>query len=63
MFLLWNKTDQVYASPEEFTTEGEAQAYAREFRKRFVTQGYYKTANGERISPDDVELVVERFEP
>ena len=63
MFLLWNGTDQVYASPEEFKTEGEAHAYARKFRKRFATQGYYKTANGERISPADVELVVEPIQP
>jgi hypothetical protein len=41
MFLLWNETDGVYASPEEFKTEGEAGAYAREFRRRFAAQGYY----------------------
>ena len=63
MFILWNETDQVYASPEEFKTEGEAHAYAREFRKRFAAQGYYKTADGDRISPDDVELVVELIQP
>ena len=61
MLLLWNETDQVYASPEEFKTEGEAEAYALEFRKRFAAQGYYLTARGERISPEDVELVVERW--
>ena len=63
MYLLWNNTDQVYASPEEFRTEREAQAYALEFRKRYARQGYYKTANGERISPGAVELVVEPIEP
>jgi|CXWL01.1.fsa_nt_gi hypothetical protein len=63
MFLLWNETDQVYASPEEFKTEREAQAYALEFRSRYATQGYYKTAGGERIPPEDVELVVESINP
>ena len=62
MYLLWNETDQVYASPEEFKTEGEAQEYARELRKRYAAQGYYKTASGDRISPEDVELVVEPVE-
>ncbi len=59
MFLLWNETDQVYASPEAFNTEKEAEAYALAFRKRYAAQGYYKTAGGERISPDEVELVIQ----
>ena len=63
MFLLWNETDGVYASPEEFKTEGEAETYAREFRKRFAAQGYYKTADGTRISPEDIELVIEPVKP
>ena len=63
MFLLWNETDQVYASPDEFKTEREALAFARAFRKRFAAQGYYKTAGGLRISPEDVELVVKPIEP
>ncbi len=63
MFLLWNETDQVYATPEQFKTAREAQAYAHEFRKRYAAQGYYKTASGERISPEEVELVVEPVNP
>lgn len=63
MFLLWNETDQVYASPEEFESERAASDYAAAFRKRYAAQGYYKTASGERISPQALELVVERVEP
>jgi hypothetical protein len=59
MFLLWNETDGVYASPDEFKTEGEAGAYAREFRRRFAAQGYDNTSDSKRISPEDIELVVE----
>ena len=58
MVALFNATDQVFASPEDFETEAQDLAYAEAFRKRFTAQGYYLTADGYRISPDDVELVV-----
>lgn len=58
MFQLWNETDQVFAAPDSFKTEKAAQTYAKEFRKRFAVQGYYLTASGQRISPDEVKLVV-----
>ncbi len=58
MVNLWNSTDSVFASPEAFENEEQAQAYAKAFRQRFAAQGYYLTADGYRISPDDVELVV-----
>lgn len=58
MVSLWNKTDQVFAAPDDFETEAQALAYTEAFRKRFAAQGYYLTADGYRISPDDVELVV-----
>lgn len=57
MFLLWNDTDGVYASPDQFTTEAEAERFAAKFRARFAAQGYYLTADGLRISPADVELI------
>ena len=59
MFRLYNKTDQVYASPDDFVTEAEAAAYATAFRRRFARQGYYLTAECCRIDPADVELVIE----
>ena len=58
MVSLWNETDQVFAAPDDFETEEQALAHAEAFRKRFAAQGYYLTAGGDRISPDDVELVV-----
>jgi hypothetical protein len=63
MFMLWNGTDRVFASPEEFETEGAAEAYADSFRARYQTQGYYKTAGGERIAPEDVVLMVVPEDP
>jgi hypothetical protein len=58
-YLLWNGTDGVYAAPDAFATRSEARAYAVAFRKRFEAQGYYLTSDGLRISPKDVELVIE----
>ena len=59
MFRLYNKTDQVYASPDDFATQPEAAAYAAAFRQRYARQGYYLTAERLRIDPEDIELVVE----
>ena len=63
MFMLWNATDGLYASQDEFETEAKAEAFAVRFRKRFVTQGYYLTFDRRRIAPEDVELVVVTAEP
>lgn len=63
MFMLWNETDRLFASPDEFDTEAKAEAFAVHFRKRFVPQGYYLTFDRRRIAPEDVELVVVPAEP
>lgn len=58
MYALWNDTDGVYAAPELFKTRREAQAYARAFRRRFAAQGYYLTADWERIPVSEVRLML-----
>ena len=58
MYMLWNDTDEVFASPETFETEAKAEAFAKKFRERFAAQGYYLTADRTRIAPEDVELFV-----
>lgn len=63
MFMLWNDTDHLFASPDTFETEAQAEAFAERFRRRFVIQGYYLTSDRRRIAPDDVELTVIRAEP
>lgn len=55
---LFNATDGVYASPDSFKTRREARAFARAFRKRFERQGYYLTAERERIPVEAVELEI-----
>jgi hypothetical protein len=58
MFMLWNETDKLFASPDEFETEAQAESFAERFRQRFVRQGYYLTFDRRRIAPEDVELLV-----
>jgi hypothetical protein len=57
-FLVFNKTDGIYASPNEFTKE-EAEQFIKNFPKRFEFQGYYLTSNQERINPNLVELEIQ----
>ncbi|MDE2291855.1 MAG: hypothetical protein KGL53_07210 [Elusimicrobia bacterium] len=58
MYGLYNETDGVFASPEEFATEEAARASVRRFRDQFKAQGYYLTASRERIPVEAVALVV-----
>ena len=58
MYLLWNEEDGLPASPDLFRTETEAREYARAFRARYSRQGYYFAADGRRIAPKDIRLVV-----
>ena len=57
MFILWNGTDNIPAWPEPFKTRRAAMKFAAAFRARFAQQGYYQTAERERIDPKDVVLV------
>ena len=58
-YLVWNETDQVYASPGAFASSQAARAFMVEFRKRFRKQGYYLTSGWRRIDPMAVLLVIE----
>ncbi len=58
VFVLHNRTDGVPASPDEFESVEAALRYADSFRQRYAAQGYYLTAEGYRIDPEDVELEV-----
>ena len=57
-YQLINETDQLPASPITFTTKEKAEACADKLRQRFVAQGYYLTANGTRIRPEEIKFVV-----
>jgi hypothetical protein len=57
MYILWNDTDGVPAWPEPFKTERAARKAAQAFRARYLRQGYYLTADGQRIDPKVLVLV------
>ena len=64
MLMLWNEEAGLFVSPEEFETEEEANAYAKDFLARYAAQGYYLTARGQRIPVNSVRLdIVEVREP
>jgi len=58
-FLVFNHTDGIWASPFPMTRD-ESEAFVKDFPKRYEQQGYYLTASGKRIRPEDVDLEVVR---
>jgi hypothetical protein len=58
-YLVYNRTDAILADPRSMSRQ-EAEEFIRLFPKRFEQQGYYKTARGLRIPPEEVELEVIR---
>jgi hypothetical protein len=57
-FRVYNATDGIYASPEEFSAD-EAVSFMGSFRARFKDSGY-RTSHGQTIGHHDIELKVER---
>jgi hypothetical protein len=47
----------VFASPDKMTL-AEAQRFVQDFPLRYQVQWYYLTADGVRISPEDVNLAI-----
>ena len=56
--MIFNATDGIYAYPTA-VSEIKANQLIAEMRARFALQGYYKTASGERIAPEDVQYTLE----
>ena len=57
-YMVMNVTDGIHASAEVYKTRAEAQAFINNFPKRFKFQGYYTTANQQRIKPEDIVLEI-----
>ncbi len=57
-FWVYNATDRVPFDPRTFATKSEALAAIKERRAAYRRQGYYLTADGERIDPGVLELEV-----
>ena len=56
-YVIWNCTDGVFAHPEPMTL-AVAQEFIRQFPERYRRQGYYLTADGLRIRPQNVRLEI-----
>lgn len=57
-FGVFNATDGFFAHPEAFKTKKQAEEFILRFPLRYAAQGYYRTANREMISPNDVKLEI-----
>jgi len=60
MYLIFNATDGITATPEQYRTFTRALVAMQALRRRFENngQGFYRTAGGEHIAPAQVELVI-----
>ena len=56
-FRIFNRTDGILADPRLMTHE-EAEAFIKDFPKRYRQQDYYLTASRERIPAEAVELEI-----
>lgn len=56
-FIVINETDGIPAAPQPMT-KAEAEKFIKSLRDRYWEQGYYKTASGQRISPNDVQFTI-----
>ena len=57
-YMVFNYTDNLYATNEVFQTKNDAKRFIDEFKKRFVLQGYYRDSNMNKIDINDVDLYV-----
>lgn len=57
-YMVFNYTDNIYASPEVFNTKKEANEFIKSFKKRFEMQGYYRDNRMNKIDIEDVDLLV-----
>ena len=60
-YQVFNLTDGIWAAPFAMSRE-DAEMFVRDFPERYERQGYYRTASGKRIRPDEVELELVRID-
>ena len=54
---VFNYTDNIYATDEVFKTKALANKFIKEFRNRFVNQGYYRDNRMNKINIEDIDLL------
>lgn len=57
-YMVFNYTDQIYASLDEYKTKTKAYEFIKSFRQRFEGQGYYRDRRLNKIAPSDIDLEV-----
>jgi len=57
-YMVFNYTDNIYASPETYKTRKEAKEFIKGFRKKFEAQGYYRDNRRNKINPEHIEVEV-----
>ena len=57
-FMVFNYTDNIYASPDTFANQKKAKEFVKEFRNRFATQGYYKDNRMRQVAIKDIDLEI-----
>lgn len=64
-YMVFNYTDNIYASYDVFATKKQANYFIQQFKKRFEKQGYYRDSNMNKININDIDLLVieENFNP
>lgn len=58
MYKVFNYTDNIYASSEEFKTQRQAKAFIKQFRERFKVQGYYRDNRRNKVAINEIEIEV-----
>ena len=64
-FRVFNYTDNLYASPETFTSKKAGRDFIKGFRAQFAGQGYYRDNQMNKISPEhiDLEIIPDNWNP
>lgn len=56
-YMVFNYTDDIYASNDVFKTKKEANDFIKSFRKRYEAQGYYRDSRMNKIDIEDIDLL------
>tara|TARA_B100000927_G_C16345311_1_gene421051 strand:- start:263 stop:472 length:210 start_codon:yes stop_codon:yes gene_type:complete len=64
-YMVFNYTDNLYATQSQFKTKKDANEFIKKFRKSFEKQGYYRDNRRNKISPKhiDLEVISKNFTP
>ena len=57
-YMVFNYTDNLYATNEVFKTKNDAKRFVDEFKKRFVLQGYYRDSNMNKIDITTYNFII-----